>query len=100
MDNEFEYVGNPLSMVGFRLAVMKFLKSERFRLKNRYLLGEDSPPLHIDEDEWKCLKSYWNTDSQKTKAQCMALAQQSVKSNALVGRKGKAAKEIPMVSML
>ena len=73
LDNEFEYVGNPLSMVGFRLAVMKFLKSERFRLKNRYLKGEDSPPLHIDKDEWKRLKSYWNIDSQKTKAQCMAL---------------------------
>ena len=55
LDNEFEYVGNPLSIVGFRLAVMKFLKFERFRLKNSYLKGEDSPPLHIDEDEWKRL---------------------------------------------
>ena len=44
LDNEFEYIGNPLSMVGFKLVVMKFLKSERFRLKNRYLRGEDSRP--------------------------------------------------------
>ena len=74
LDNEFEYIGNPLSMVGFRLAVMKFLKSERFRLKNWYLRGEDSPPLYVDEDEWKRLKEYWNTNSQKSKAQSMALA--------------------------
>ena len=74
LDNEFEYIGNPLNMVGFKLAVMKFLKSERFRLKNRYLRGEDNPPLHVDKDEWKRLKEYWNTDSQKSKAQSMALA--------------------------
>ena len=79
---------------------MKFLKSERFRLKNRYLQGEDSPPLHVDEDEWKRLKEYWNTNSQKSKAQSMALARQSVKSNAVVGRKAKVAKEVPMVSTL
>lgn len=35
LDNEFEYVGNPLSMVGFRVAITRFLKAERCRLKNR-----------------------------------------------------------------
>jgi len=98
LDNEFEYLGCPLSMVGFRLAVMKFLKSERFRLKNHYLKGKDSPPLHVDDDEWDCLKDYWNTDAQKKKAESMAVARQSVKSTALVGRRDKAAKVGPMVS--
>ena len=101
LDNEFEYVGNPLSMVGFRMAVMKFLKAEWFRLKNRYLQDRDRPPpLRMDDDEWERLKEYWNTESQKKKAKSMAAARQSVKSNALVGKKGKAAKEAPMVSVL
>ena len=101
LDNEFEYVGNPLNMVGFRVAIMKFLKVERFQLKNRYLQDRDRPPpLRVDDDEWERLKEYWNTKSEKKKAKSMAAARQSVKSNALVGRKGKAAKEAPMVSVL
>ena len=101
LDNEFEYVGNPLNMVGFRLVVMKFLKAERFQLKTRYLKDKDkAPPLHVDDDEWERLKDYWNTESLKKKAKSMAVARQSVKPSTLVRRKGKAAKEAPLVSVL
>ena len=49
-DKEFEYVGNPLSLAGFRLAVTKFLKSERCRLKARYLSGNVEAPVHMKDD--------------------------------------------------
>lgn len=99
LDNEFEYLGNPLSMVGFRLAVSKYLKAERFRLKSRYLKGIDTPPLHVDKPEWDRLKEYWNTDKQKEKAGKMAVARQSVKNLTTVGRRGKSGRPSATVSV-
>ena len=52
LDNEFEYVGNPLSLAGFRSAVTKFLKSERCRLKVQYLSGNVEAPIHVKDDQW------------------------------------------------
>jgi hypothetical protein len=40
LDAEFEYVGNPLSMQGFKNAVKRFLKYERSRLKMCYWAGD------------------------------------------------------------
>jgi hypothetical protein len=40
LDVEFECIGNPLSMQGFRNAVKRYLKSERSRLKMRYRSGD------------------------------------------------------------
>jgi hypothetical protein len=40
LDSEFEYLENPLSMQGFRNVVKRYLKSERSRLKMRYLSGD------------------------------------------------------------
>jgi len=99
LDNEFEYVGNPLSMVGFRVAVTRFLKAERCRLKNRYLKGIDTPPLHINKLSWDRLKAYWNTDRQKEKAQKMSVARQSVRNLSCVGRRGKGVRLTSAVSV-
>lgn len=99
LDNEFEYVGNPLSMVGFRVAITRFLKAERCRLKNRYLKGTDTPPLHVNKASWDRLKAYWNTDRQKEKAQKMSLARQSVRNLSCVGRRGKGARLHSAVSV-
>ena len=99
LDSEFEYLGGQLSMVGFRTAVTRFMKSERSRLKLRYLKGIDSPPEHIDKPEWDRLKQYWDTDAQKVKAQKMAKARTFVKNYTQVGRKGKARRESLSVSV-
>ena len=50
LDKEFEYVGNPLSLAGFRSVVTKFLKSERCRLKAQYLSGNVEAPVHVIDD--------------------------------------------------
>jgi hypothetical protein len=47
LDAEFEYIGNPLSMQGFRNAVKRYLKFERSRLKMRYQLGDTTNPVHV-----------------------------------------------------
>jgi hypothetical protein len=47
LDVEFEYVGTPLSMQGFRTAVKHYLKSKRSRLKMRYRSGDTTNPVHI-----------------------------------------------------
>ena len=99
LDNEFEYVGNPLSMVGFRVAVTRFLKAERCRLKNRYLKGTDTPPLHINKLTWDRLKAYWNTDRQKEKAQMMSVARQSVRNASCLERRGKGVRLASAVSV-
>jgi hypothetical protein len=106
LDNEFEYVGAPLSMAAFRTTVTKFMKSERSRLKNKWLsIGCPDPekakaPVHIDPEQWKRLIGYWNTDSQREKSAKMAVARQGVKGLSVVGRKGKAGMEASLVNPL
>lgn len=95
LDNEFDYVGQPLSMLGFRTAITRFLKSERSRLKAKWLKGVTKCPLNVEfEDQWERLVAYWETDAQQLKAQKMQAARQSVKNNQQVGRRGKAGKEL------
>ena len=53
LDKEFEYVGNPLSLAGFHSVVTKFLKSEHYQLKARYLSGNVEAPVHVKDDQWK-----------------------------------------------
>ena len=84
-------------MAGFRATITRFMKSERSRLKTRYLKDEETVPTHIHSDQWKRLKDYWKTDAQKLKSKKMAEARQSVKNYALVGRKGKAARDSVVV---
>jgi hypothetical protein len=58
LDAEFEYVGNPLSMQGFKNGVKRFLKYERSRLKMRYRAGDTSNPVHVQPAQWEHMKEY------------------------------------------
>jgi hypothetical protein len=62
LDSEFEYLGNPLSMVGFRNAIERFLKTERSMLKARYMVGQTECPVNVQPHQWECLKQYWAMD--------------------------------------
>lgn len=98
LDKDFEYLGNDLSMLGFRNAIKRYLKTERSRLKAHFLLGgEDDCPSHVNPDQWARLQEYWGTDKQVKKAATMANARRQVKNYSSVGRKGKGAKEVQMV---
>jgi hypothetical protein len=97
LDTEFEYRGQPLSMVGFRTAIIKFMKSERSRLKVKWLAGLVTCPDHINGTQWGRLKDYWDTPAQRLKALKMKTARRSVKPSPVLGRKGKAGKEATLV---
>jgi hypothetical protein len=98
LDAEFEYVGNPLSMQGFRNSVKRYLKSERSRLKMRYRSGDRTNPVHVQPAQWERLKQYWGTEKQLLKSAKMVEARSKVKHVSVVGRKGKAGQEALAVS--
>jgi hypothetical protein len=100
LDCEFEYVGNPLSMVGFRNAIKKFLKTERSRLKARYMARQTKCPINVQPQQWECLKEYWGTDNHVAKTAKMVSARKQVNFFSRVGRKGRVGKESMLVSAL
>jgi hypothetical protein len=100
LDAEFEYVGNPLSMQGFKNAVKRFLKYERSRLKMRYRAGDTSNPVHVQPAQWERLKEYWGTEQQLLKSAKMVDVRSKVKHVSVVGRKGKAGQEALAVSLI
>jgi hypothetical protein len=93
LDAEFEYIGNPLSMQGFRNAVKRYLKSEQSRLKMRYRSGDTTNPVHVQPAQWERLKQYWGTEKQVLKSAKMVDARSKVKHISVVGRKGKAGQQ-------
>jgi hypothetical protein len=98
LDHNFEYLGNELSVLGFRNAVKRYLKTERSRLKAH--LAECGPkviPSHVYPDQWERLLQYWGTEKQQKKAETMSMARKSVKNFSSVGRKGRAGKEAALV---
>ena len=100
LDAEFEYVGHPLNMVGFRGALTRFLKAERSRLKAHYLAkGPLRPPIHINDKQWERLIAYWETPGQKLKSSKMAAARAGVKSSGQVGRWKKVSDEAQVVTV-
>jgi hypothetical protein len=64
LDSEFEYLGNTLSMQGFRNSVKRYLKLERSRLKARCRAGDTKNPVHIQLAQWKRLKTYWSIEKE------------------------------------
>ena len=62
IDSEFEYVGHPISDVGFKEAVSRCMKGERSRLHKLYTSrpDRDCPPKE-QADVWERLKSYWKS---------------------------------------
>jgi hypothetical protein len=100
LDSEFEYLGNPLSMQGFRNSVKRYLKSERSRLKGRYKGGDSKNPMHVQPAQWERLKTYWWTEKQVLKSATMQDARSKVKHVSVVGRKSKAGLEALAVTLL
>jgi coenzyme F420-reducing hydrogenase gamma subunit len=75
LDLKFEYLGCPLSMRGFRDVVKRFMKTERSRLKGKFLASDTQCPLHIQPSQWEKLQTYWTNNLQVEKAEKMANAQ-------------------------
>src|SRR5579875_2846236 len=73
----------------FKTAIKRFLKTERSRLKARYVSGESTCPVHVDPQQWKKLQAYWQSEDHISKVDKMTNARRSVKDNTNVGRKGK-----------
>jgi hypothetical protein len=96
LDSEFEYLGYPLSMQGFK----RYLKSERSRLKARFRAGDPKNPVHVQPTQWERLKTYWSTKKQVLKSAKMQDARSKVKHVSVVGRKGKAGLEALAVNLL
>lgn len=99
MDKDFEYLNYPLSTIGFRNAIKKYLKTERSRLKAHYLSGDETCPVHVNPDQWTRLKAYWNSEKYAKKSATMVEARRKVKNYSTVGRKGKAGQESSLVSL-
>ena len=97
LDLEFEYLGCPLSMRGFRDAVKRFMKTERSRLKAKFLAGDRDCPLHIQPCQWEKLQAYWNNTSQVEKAEKMAIARRQVRNASHLGRKGRGGRDADVV---
>jgi hypothetical protein len=98
LDRDFEYLGCPLSMRGFRDAVKRFMKTERSRLKGKFLAGDTDCPIHIQPSQWEKLQAYWNNTSQVEKAEKMAVARRQVRNASHLGRRGRGGRDADVVS--
>jgi hypothetical protein len=98
LDLEFEYIGCPFSMSGFRDIMKQFMKTERSRLKEKYLARDTQCPLHIQPTQWENLLAYLARDTlQVAKTKKMANARHQVRNASHVGRKGKGGREAKLV---
>jgi hypothetical protein len=43
-------------MVRFRNAIKRFMKTERSRLKARYMAGQTECFVNVQPNQWECLK--------------------------------------------
>jgi hypothetical protein len=70
LDEEFEYLGNQLSIPRLKEVVRCALKYERSHLKGlREKDPSHGPPLDVlDEAYWQKLKLYWNSLEQVAKS--------------------------------
>jgi hypothetical protein len=99
LDAEFGYLDHLLSLQGFRNVIKQFLKTERSRLKTRFLANENCP-AHVQPKSWEKLKAYWMTDLQQEKAVKMANPRRQVWNYSSVDRKGRDGKEAQLVSAI
>lgn len=96
LDKDFDYSPCTLSIRTFRKVITNSLRSERFRLKNKWKNGETSCPANIQPVVWEKLVVYWEKKSTKDKADLMVNARQEVKQLGAVGRLGKDRKKAPV----
>lgn len=99
LDEEFEYVGHPLSMLGLRTSITRFLKAERSRLKARWLKGNTTCPSRVNPEQWKRLVAYWETPAQVAKSSKMSEARQGLGNQKSVQRKAKSGGPSQVVRM-
>ena len=86
LDSEFEYLDHPLSNVGFKNAVKRQMKTERYKMKGWFMSGKKQCPLFVEPDQWARLCEYWAKPETEQKANVMAKARQQVKNQSNVGR--------------
>jgi hypothetical protein len=55
LDANFEYVPVILSQCGFQNAIKRFMKTERSRLKAKYMEGDTACPIYVDPRQWNRL---------------------------------------------
>jgi hypothetical protein len=69
LDEEFEYLGNQLSIPGLKEVVRCALKYERSRLKGLWEKDPShGPPLDVSDEARQKLKLYWNFPEQVAKS--------------------------------
>jgi hypothetical protein len=98
LDKEFEYVDNKLSTVGFKNVVKRWLKTNKNKLKIRFLEGRTKCPINIEHVHWERLRVCWSKPKTKKKAKQMSNANSKVKILTNVAQTGRAKKEARLVS--
>jgi hypothetical protein len=69
LNEEFEYLGNQLSILGLKEVVQCALKYERSHLKGLWEKDPShGPPLDVSDEAWQKLKLYWNSPEQVAKS--------------------------------
>jgi hypothetical protein len=69
LDEEFENLGNHLSIPRLKKAVRCALKYERSRLKGLWEKDPSHrPPPAVSDEAWQKLKLYWNSQEQVAKS--------------------------------
>jgi len=69
LDEEFEYLGNQLSILRLKEVVQCALKYERSCLKGLWEKDPShGPPPNVSNEAWQKLKLYWNSLKQMAKS--------------------------------
>jgi hypothetical protein len=90
MDIEFEYLHHELSDHGFRDCVRRFMKSERSRLKKRWIMhGHTTCPVGVEQSQWDTLAAYWSERATKKRIDQLTGARGAVLKVNKYGRGGK-----------
>jgi hypothetical protein len=99
MDIEFEYLHHELSDQGFRDCVRRFMKSERSRLKKRWIMhGHTTCPMGVETSQWDTLVAYWSERATKKRTDQLTSARGAVMKVNKYGRGGKAMAEHKLVT--
>jgi hypothetical protein len=69
LDEEFEYLGNQLSIPGLKEVVQCALNYERSHLKGLWEKDPShGPPPNVSYEAWQKIKLYWNSPEQVAKS--------------------------------
>ncbi len=69
LDEEFEYLGNQLLILGLKEVVWCALKYEKSHLKGTWEKDPShGPPPNVSNEAWQKFKLYWNLPKQVAKS--------------------------------